>query len=857
VFAQPSSRRGVSVPTSSFGGGGVGVGFSASSAHPAPNGVGGHLPSEQLQGVFATADNGRLYPEGHAPGMRNHQQAAASSVVSPLTGERISAAEFNNNRVPFFRGSGINQDTRMDRQSSHVELFTGTSSVERRKESVPAMFQPRQDMTYGTPSVPDAIRDGRYNASMYRQGEKLMQEQRVGPGLDQGYTTAPSGGFQQMEVRDYVMPKTVDELRVGTNPKVTYTQPVIQGASLHLKRGQAPSVTKNRPDRHFANTPDRYFTTTGAVKGGKIHPKVLDKPTHRQDTTREHTGAAGTASNVKDRRRDDEHVRTSQPFHKETELGAEGVRNAAGGERWGDTQAFTGTYGKSGIEILPTERDSTQFNSYLSSAVAFVKEMVKPLEDVMRTTRKEDTIHHPRPEGNMSSGVHKPTVHDPNDVARTTIKETNIHDTRTGTIGGGGSRRALTVHDANDIARTTIKETLIHDSRTGAVQRGPRKLATYDPNDVARTTIKETNIHDTRTGNMGDQGRRAGVVYDPNDIARTTLKETNIHDVRTGNMGDGVRLAGAVYDPNDIAKTTIKETNIHDVRTGYMSAQPSGEGQGGKTVGTVAFVDPAKTTVRETMDAVSTTVNAQTAVPRMTTYDPNNVARTTIKETLIDKERQGNVTGLDSQEGYTHNPKQARNTNRQFISDNEYAGAAAVAAGSLEGGYQVNDARAPPTQRQELKNLDYRGGAQTTESTAPRSYEDMYNARMDEVKEKIAEGRQPTLTGSKALPDKSLVNVEVRDDSDRANQRALAETRVEQMPLDKSAVPETTKEKTVLDLEPERNQPDPSLVSVLDANPFALSIHDSNQIASVDGKVRGSTQELEQELLASEECGDE
>jgi hypothetical protein len=80
---------------------------------------------------------------------------------------------------------------------------------------------------------------------------------------------------------------------------------------------------------------------------------------------------------------------------------------------------------------------------------------------------------------------------------------------------------------------------------------------------------------------------------------------------------------------------------------------------------------------------------------------------------------------------------------------------------------------------------------------------------------------------------------------------------VEQMPLDKSAVPETTKEKTVLDLEPERNQPDPSLVSVLDANPFALSIHDSNQIASVDGKVRGSTQELEQELLASEECGDE
>ena len=44
----------------------------------------------------------------------------------------------------------------------------------------------------------------------------------VGPGLNQGYTADPMGGFQQAETRDYVMPKTTNETRVKTNPKVSY-----------------------------------------------------------------------------------------------------------------------------------------------------------------------------------------------------------------------------------------------------------------------------------------------------------------------------------------------------------------------------------------------------------------------------------------------------------------------------------------------------------------------------------------------------------------------------------------------------------------------------------------------------------
>ena len=742
----------------------------------------------------------------------------APTVTSPLTGEVISTSQFHNNMVPFYGGS-VKQDTNVDRGVSRMELFTGTTSIERRKESIPSMFKPERENTYGTPNMPDVIRDTRYNPSAYRQGEKPAYEQRVGPGLNQGFSSSPSGGFHQADVRDYVLPKTVDELRIATNPKVTYTTPVVRGISLHQKPGKTAAVTKNRPDRHFVNTPDRYYTTTGAVKGRKLRSQPVDKHTHRADTTREHTGGAGTQSNVRERDRESRHVRTTEPFRAETQLGSDGLRNVSGGERWGDTEAFTGTYGKSGIEILPNERDTTQFHSYLSSAVTFVKEMVKPLEDVMRTARKEHTIHHPRPNGNMGGNIKKQTVHDPNDTARTTIKETNIHDSRTGTIGGT-SRFALTVHDPNDVARTTIKETNIHDNRTGNVQRGPKKLATYDPNDVARTTTKETNIHDTRTGNIGEHTRYAVPVYDPNDVARTTIKETNIHNTRQGNMGEHTRYAVPVYDPNDIARTTIKETNIHDNRLGHISAQPSGEGQGGKTHGIVAYEDTAKTTVRETVPPMSTDVNLSTGVPKQTVHDPADTARATIKENDIDHKRQGNVTGLDSQQGYTTNPKQAPNTNRQFTSDHEYAGVAGVSAGTLEGGYQVNDARAPPTQRHELSDKDYTGVAQA-ESAAPRSYDDAYNARTDEMKEVIAEGRQPTVTGTKASPDKSQVNMEVRDDTDRVNQRDLATTRVDQMPPNTTIHAEVTRTKTLLDLEPDRNQPDPSLLTALKTNPYS------------------------------------
>ena len=818
--------------------------------------------------------------------------ATTSQQIQTLSGQSIRADEFtHNNMVPFF-GSNVKQNLNPHGNASIVELYTGASPTHKRKVEMNSFFEPSKFMGHvnGTPSLPENLRTNRYNASNLRQGEKPMYEERVGPGLNQGYTAKPSGGFQQMDARTYALPKTVDELRVATNPKVTYTTPAIPGTATVTNRGKSGVVSKNNPDRFYVNTPARYNTTVGAVKGKRLRSKPVDRRTNRQFTTREHTGGAGRRDNLREETRGTEYIRTVEPFKNETPLDSDGMRNVAGGDRWGDSDAFTGTYGKAGIEVLPNERDTTQLTDYVSNAVSVVKELIAPLEDMMRTTRKENVIGNPRITGNMGLPVKKSTVYDPNSIARTTIKETLVHDSRTGNMGGH-VRKAVPVYDPNEVARTTIKETQIHDSRTGNVGSGVRRAGTvYDPNDVARVTTKETLVHDSRTGNMGSQVRKAGTVFDPNDAARvttketlihdtrtgnmandtrragavfdpsnlpkTTIKELNIHDNRTGNMGSDTRHAGAVfdpadipkttvketnihdnrtgnvhmtvtkvpvYDPNDIAKTTIKEMNIHDTRTGPMSTQPSGDGQGAHQQGVVIPTDIAKTTVRET--TLQETQAANVSGPtKPTVHDPNDVAKTTIKETNIDNRRQGNIGGLDTEGGYTTNPKSAPNTNRQFTSDNERIG---LADGQEQGGYTVADVQAPPTQKENLNaNGDYTGTAEGQDK-APMSYENAYNATTDEVKEVIAEGRQPTLSGDKQIPDKSLVCMEQRSDHDRTNQREMATTRVlESLPPDQSQC-SITKDKMNLAVEPERNQPDPALVEAFKENPYTQPLNSS------------------------------
>jgi hypothetical protein len=90
--------------------------------------------------------------------------------------------------------------------------------------------------------------------STNRAFEKPIESTKVGPGIGQGYSSLPIGGYQQMEVLDIARRNlSVDELRASSNPKVTYEGTVIPGQAIGTQRGDIGEVRKYHPDRFFMN----------------------------------------------------------------------------------------------------------------------------------------------------------------------------------------------------------------------------------------------------------------------------------------------------------------------------------------------------------------------------------------------------------------------------------------------------------------------------------------------------------------------------------------------------------------------------------------------------------------------------
>ena len=121
----------------------------------------------------------------------------------------------------------------------------------------------------------------RINTSQYHRNELPLDKQYVGPGLNEGYSAEPTGGFHP-DVRDYVMPKTIDELRPKSNPQISYKGRVIRGKATVGKQTKVGEVAKNRPDTFYIQNEDRYLTTTGAYLKETKRPCIIAKDTNRK-----------------------------------------------------------------------------------------------------------------------------------------------------------------------------------------------------------------------------------------------------------------------------------------------------------------------------------------------------------------------------------------------------------------------------------------------------------------------------------------------------------------------------------------------------------------------------------------------
>ena len=219
---------------------------------------------------------------------------------SNLTGTTIENFK-HNNMIPFFGGS-VKQNMDVNKNQATLDLFTGNFTYDKPKQESAPMFQPEQDLgnIYGNPvSIDEELQY--YTPSQRRNNEFPIPSINVGPGLNQGYTAEPSGGFAQNSTRDYVMPKTVDELRAKTNPKLTYEGRVLSGKGINQNRTAIPNVQKYRPETSFELGSERWFTTKGAVTGNTQRPEQIIRNTKRK-VSRPLTGIAGPTNKAREQR---------------------------------------------------------------------------------------------------------------------------------------------------------------------------------------------------------------------------------------------------------------------------------------------------------------------------------------------------------------------------------------------------------------------------------------------------------------------------------------------------------------------------------------------------------------------------
>jgi hypothetical protein len=383
--------------------------------------------------------------------------------VQSLSGELIPPERFTHeNMEPYFSGT-IRQNTDVSRSvyGSKLESFTGTGIYKPNKKEVACFFETTSGVgnPCGFVQNNNAFYLNRIQAPKAQNNTFPIEQIHVGPGLGNGYTSTPEGGFQQSSTLDYVKPKSVDELRIASDERRNMNKFTMQESRVGtFQRAVVAPMDKNRPDTFYEQCSDQWLKTTGAVIKEMNRPEQEMKPTSRVDSHIDYKGSA------------------------QDTIAGRGAED---------------TYGKESVMTFNNTRDITGTQTVLNNLTSAVKAIISPLLDIFRDTPKEYTLDAAREFGNMHAQIpEKPTTYDPvNHIMRTTIKETTVHDTTIANLKGNTAGPVT----SDDEARTTNRQTLPVEDVIRNVSSHKYNVTVYNVDEVARTTVRETT---KETGSM-------------------------------------------------------------------------------------------------------------------------------------------------------------------------------------------------------------------------------------------------------------------------------------------------------------------------------------------------------------------
>ena len=387
-----------------------------------------------VQGYFSQQPRDRYYNKDVNTNKSINDKANTKEHFTSLTGNVIQNGEFKHNNMQPYFGAKIRGRT-VDYNSSETILdnHTGSGSQQFRKAEVAPLFQPQQNYNHvGGAPISTEFMQSRVNPSMKMSNVKPWEEVRVGPGLNQGFTAhGSSQGYNSgLEARDSYKPKTVDDLRVATNPKMSFsldghTGPANSYIKEYSTKENIGKVEKNRPDRFYDGMEtmksDQHalgwgFTTTGLEKKQTARSNTYLKDSNRVNATSSYEGIA--SSETKKAYIPGEYSDSKREDSKTLPITS---INAIG-----KSMPNENDFGIKSLSVQNNNRSCNNNEGVFGALKGAMGAVAAPFMDMLKPSRKDGYIGNIRQYGNMSMPVAATYNSNPNDQLKVTNREMDV-----------------------------------------------------------------------------------------------------------------------------------------------------------------------------------------------------------------------------------------------------------------------------------------------------------------------------------------------------------------------------------------------------------------------------------------------
>ena len=432
--------------------------------------------------------------------------------VNLLSGQQANLDEFRHNNMQHYYGGKLRgYSGNLNSTESILDSKQGNGSQQFSKSEVAPLFRPDENShrPNGTPNNSDFFQS-RMNESMKMSNVTLWEPQRVGPGLNMGYGSQNSNGFNTggtqggdgfnagMMAREAWMPKTADDLRVENKPKTSFDLDGHQGPALFPIKMAGPNskigvIEKHLPDKSYESGPNRWFTTTGVEQAPPIRSTQLIPMENRPTTSREYYGS-GSGSNG-------QATYTNSEFEdsKRQNLSGLPLSNASA---TGTNFANPNDYGSQNYNILQNNRTTSKEGNEFGGVYGMAKAAMAPILDIFRPTRKENVIGNLRETGNVNGLTPTGHLFNSHDKTKVTNREMttnkiNLNYVNVQGQNNSGNAYMVTDHQNYNNQRTSTNKEYIGNGNSNVQGLRPYNSA-YAQQNIANKTYEAR----TNQGNM-------------------------------------------------------------------------------------------------------------------------------------------------------------------------------------------------------------------------------------------------------------------------------------------------------------------------------------------------------------------